>query len=458
MRGAGARKRARNLPLKGEVGREATGWGSAMADPSPTLPLEGTEAPNVSQYPAAGVAPVTPHRGHLPENILFFARALREAGLPVGPRGVLDAIETVEATGFSQRDDFRAALHAVFVTRHEQMVVFDQAFDLFWKKRGLLEKLIAAMSPAVTQDVARKPPDAGASRVADALFKSPRAAKPREELALDTRFTMSASEILQRKDFAQMSAAEIRRAEEAIARLRLPDERVRLRRWRADPHGPRVDPRATFRRSMRAGAAAIDLAYRAPAQRFAPIVALCDISGSMSEYTRVFLHFLHALTDQRRRVSTFLFGTRLTNVTRALRHKDIDEALAECSAGVKDWSGGTRIGASLHAFNRDWSRRVLGGGAIVLLFTDGLEREGLDQLAREIERLGKSCRRLVWVNPLLRYAEFEARASGIRTMLPHVDAFRPIHNLKSMAELVTALGESGSGRENDPRLWLKRAQ
>ena len=351
---------------------------------------------------------------------------------------------------------FAAALHAVFVTKHEHMIVFDQAFDLFWRKRGFMEKLIAAMSPSAANDAAPKKPEAGAARVADALFKSPKDMTPREELEFDTRFTMSAAEVLQTKDFAQMSAAEIRRAEDAIARLRLPDERLRTRRWRADPHGARIDPRATFRRSMRSGGASIDLARRAPAQRYAPIVALCDISGSMSDYTRIFLHFLHALTGERRRVSTFLFGTRLTNVTRALRHKDIDEALSECSLGVKDWSGGTRIGASLHAFNREWSRRALGSGAIVLLFTDGLERDGLDQLAREMERLHKSCRRLIWVNPLLRYSEFQARASGIRTMLRDVDEFRPIHNLRSMTELVAALGDTGANRATDPQVWLKR--
>lgn len=399
---------------------------------------------------------MTTATGRLPENILFFARALRDAGLPVGPRSVLDAIEAVEATGFSQREDFRAALHAVFVTKHEHMIVFDQAFDLFWKRRGYMEKLIAAMSPTAAND-APKAPQAGAARVAEALFKSPKDTKPREELEFDTRFTMSASEFLRTRDFAQMSVAELRRAEQAIAKLRLRDERVRERRWRSDTHGARIDPRGTFQRSMRSGGASIDLAWRAPAERYAPIVAICDISGSMSDYTRVFLHFLHALTDERRRVATFLFGTRLSNVTRALRRKDIDEALAGCSLGVKDWSGGTRIAASLRAFNREWSRRVLGSGAIVLLFTDGLEREGLDQLAREMERLHKSCRRLIWVNPLLRYSEFEARASGIRAMLPHVDEFRPIHNLKSMADLVAAFGAHSVARAKDPRAWLKHA-
>ena len=170
--------------------------------------------------------------------------------------------------------------------------------------------------------------------------------------------------------------------------------------------------------------------YLGPKTKAPPIVALLDISGSMSQYTRVFLHFLHALTDVRKRVSTFLFGTRLTNVTRALKARDPDEALAACSASVADWSGGTRIAASLHAFNKLWGRRVLGEGAIVLLITDGLERDGDETLAFEIDRLHRSCRRLIWLNPLLRFDRFEAKARGIRTMLPHVDEFRAIHNLE----------------------------
>ena len=175
-------------------------------------------------------------------------------------------------------------------------------------------------------------------------------------------------------------------------------------------HGANVA--ATFEKKGQGGAV-IDLAFRSRAERVSPLVVLCDISGSMSDYTRVFLHFLHVLTDQRKHVHTFLFGTRLTNVTRSLRTRDIDEALAQCSAGVADWAGGTRIGATLHEFNRVWSRRVLGQGAMVLLFTDGLEREGVAQLGKEMERLRKSCRRLVWLNPLLRFSRFEPRAAGI---------------------------------------------
>ena len=395
--------------------------------------------------------------GRLAENILYFARALREAGLPVGPGAALDALAAVEAAGIGDRADFYATLHAVLVKKREHSILFDQAFRIFWKRKGFLEKLIAMMSPQADPTRQKKQKaEAGASRIADALFKTPQdETKAAPSLDLDARFTMSEAEILQTRDFAQMSAAEIARARALIARLTMPDDRLRTRRHIAKAHGRRIDPRRTFRRTLRDGGAIIDLAFRAPALRHPPIVALCDISGSMSDYTRIFLHFLHAL-GEKRRVTTFLFGTRLTNVTRALRARDVDEALALCSGQVKDWSGGTRIASSLHRFNREWSRRVLGQGAIVVLFTDGLERDGAENLAREMERLRKSCRRLIWVNPLLRFSAFQAKALGIRTMLPFVDEFRPIHNLASMADLCRALSGAG-GAEVDPKAWLKRS-
>ncbi len=399
--------------------------------------------------------------GRLPENILYFARALREAGLPVGPGSVLEALAAVEAARIGDRADFYTVLHAVFVKTHEHTIIFRQAFDIFWKTRGFVEKLLALMSPISDpkREKAQKA-EAGATRVADALLKKENPGrKEAPSLDLDARFTASGDEVLRAKDFAQMSAAEVARAKALIARLRLPDDAVLTRRYGSDPRGRRIDPRATFRRSLRSGGGTIDLALRAPKIRHPPIVAICDISGSMSDYTRVFLHFLHALTDKRRRVHTLLFGTRLTNVTRALQATDIDEALAKCSIGVQDWSGGTRIAASLHAFNRDWSRRVLGQGAIVLLFTDGLERGdavGASDVARELERLQKSCRRLIWLNPLLRFDQFEAKALGIRAMLPYVDEFRAIHNLSSMAGLCRALSGEGAAAA-DPRAWLRRA-
>ncbi len=391
--------------------------------------------------------------GALAANIVHFARALREAGVPLGPGAVLDALAAVEAAGFGTREDFYATLHAVFVKKHEHSLLFEQAFQIFWTRKGLLEKLIAMLSPQAPGRRKSRQAEAGASRVADALFKSaPEESKVVPSLDLDARCTVSEREILRAKDFAQMSAAAIDEARRLIRALVMPDDARRTRRFAPSLQRVRIDARRSFRRSLQPGGA-IDLQFRRAVERPPAVVALCDISGSMSEYTRLFLHFLHALGETRR-VSTFLFGTRLTNVTRAMRSRDPDEALAQCAALAVDWSGGTRIGHALAWFNRDWSRRVLGQGAVALLFTDGLEREGVERLAAETERLRRSSRRLIWVNPLLRFDGFSARAQGVRAMLPHVDSFRPIHNLASMADLCRALSGGPDGA-TDPKTWLR---
>ena len=393
--------------------------------------------------------------GRLAENIVYFARALRAAGLPVGPGAVLDALAAVQTAGVGTREDSYWTLHAVLVKRHEHSILFDQAFRIFFRKRGYLEQLIASMLPSVLAETQRKTAP-GARRVQEALFSAlGENQREKSEVEIDARLTVSDREVLQKKDFAQMSAAEVAAAKDAIARLRLPLGLVRTRRLAPHRRGHRVDIRRTLRASMKAGGALIDLKYLGAKTREPPVVALLDISGSMSQYTRLFLHFLHAVTDARKRVTTFLFGTRLTNVTRALREKDPDEALAACSASVADWSGGTRIASSLHAFNKRWARRVLAQGAVVLLITDGLERDGDDTLGFEIDRLHRSCRRLIWLNPLLRFEGFEAKARGVMEMLPHVDELRPIHNLEAMSELVKALSAL-PGRDYDPKAWLKK--
>ena len=393
--------------------------------------------------------------GRLAENILYFARALRAAGMPVGPGAVLDALEALNVARVGARDDFYWTLHAVFVKRHEHTILFDQAFKIFFRKRGYIEKLIASMIPQ-TLEPAAKSPAPGAQRIQEALFSGlNERAQDQSEIEVDARLTVSDREVLQKKDFAQMTAAEIAAAKDTIARLTLPLDKVRIRRLTQNRRGHLIDIRRTLRASMKAGGAIIDLKYLGPRLKEPPIVALLDISGSMSEYTRLFLHFLHAVTDARKRVTTFLFGTRLTNVTRAIRQRDPDEALAACSANVADWSGGTRIASSLHVFNKQWARRVLGQGAVVLLITDGLERDADDTLAFEIDRLHRSCKRLIWLNPLLRFHAFEARAKGVQTMLPHVDELRPIHNLDSMKELVRALSGAPAKGYN-PKDLLKQ--
>jgi len=392
--------------------------------------------------------------GRLAENVLYFARALRAAGLPVGPGAVLDALQALSVAHAGDREDFYWTLHAVFVKRHEHTILFDQAFRIFFRKHGFIEKLIASMLPAAPASAAKPPP--GAQRIEEALSGGRKQREETSEVEVDARLTVSDREVLQKKDFAQMTTAEIAEAKQAIARLALPLDLVRTRRLKVSRHGHMIDVRRTLRASMKAGGALIDLKYLGPREKEPPIVALLDISGSMSQYTRLFLHFLHALGEREKRVTSFLFGTRLTNVTRAIRRRDPDEALAACSANVADWSGGTRIAASLREFNKRWSRRVLGQGAVLLLISDGLERDADDTLAFEMDRLHRSCRRLVWLNPLLRFEGFEARAKGVRTMLPHVDELRPIHNLDSMSELVRSLS-GAPDKDHDPKLWLHRA-
>jgi uncharacterized protein with von Willebrand factor type A (vWA) domain len=394
--------------------------------------------------------------GRLAENIVYFARALRAAGIPVGPGAVLDALAAVRTAGVGTREDFYWTLHSVFVNRHEHTILFDQAFRIFFKRRGYLEQLLGMTLPQVPGTEPEKP-KAGSQRVQEAMFSGLNEQLKQEvrELNIDMRLTVSDQELLQKKDFAQMSAAEIASAKTAIKRLVLPLDEVKSRRLVPDRHGHIVDMRRTLRASMKGGGAFIDLKYLGPKTKIPPLVALLDISGSMTDYTRVFLHFLHAVTDARKRVSSFLFGTRLTNVTRSLKAKDPDEALAACSAQVLDWSGGTRIATSLHGFNKLWARRVLTQGAIVLLITDGLERDPDDKLAFEIDRLHRSCRRLIWLNPLLRYEGFEAKAKGVQAMLPHVDEFRPVHNLDSLTDLVRSLSAHGT-RSQEGQAWLRK--
>jgi len=367
---------------------------------------------------------------------------------------VLDALEAVQAAGVGTREDFYWTLHAVFVKRHEHSVLFDQAFRIFFRRRAYLERLMAMMMP---QAPTAAPTKAVSQRVQEALFSglNDKARREQPEIEVDARLTMSDREVLQKKDFAQMSAAEVLTAKAAIAELVLPLDEVRTRRLAPMNRGHVIDMRRTLRASLKAGGKLIDLKYFGRRTRMPPLVALLDISGSMSEYSRLFLHFLHAVTDARKRVSSFMFGTRLTNVTRALKERDHDDALAACSAAVADWSGGTRIASSLHAFNKRWARRVLAQGAIVLLITDGLERDPDKSLSFEMDRLHRSCRRLIWLNPLLRFDAFEPRAKGVRTMLPYVDEFRPIHNLESMTELCRALSVAGT-RTGDPRHWLRQ--
>jgi uncharacterized protein len=377
--------------------------------------------------------------GQLLANLVHFGRTLRAAGMPVGPGQVLRAVEAVQAVGITARADFYWTLHAVFVNRRDQRELFDQAFHVFWRNPQLLEKMMALMLPQLR--VPEQPGPELIRRLAEALHpgrRDPPPASEETEVEIDAAMTFSAQELLRTMDFEQMSLEELAHAKALLARMRLPIREAPTRRFRPDARGARADLRATLRAALRS-TDLIQLRRKRRRTRPPPLVVLCDISGSMSRYSRVFLHFLHAVTNDRDRVSTFLFGTRLTNVTRYLRHKDVDVALDRIAESVEDWSGGTRIGAAIAEFNRRWSRRVLGQGAVVLFISDGLDREGGEGLGAEMDRLHRSCRRLIWLNPLLRWEGFEPKSQGVRAILPHVDEFRPVHSLESLDALVEAL-------------------
>ena len=387
----------------------------------------------------------------LATNVLHFTRILRDSGLPLGTRSTLDALACVEVAGIEKREDLKAALRAVLVSRAEHLLLFDTAFDLFWRDPDIAAKMMAALLPEVSGRGTAKPPPPPPTRLLDAMHGQQSEAAPQptqdpDELEFDATLTFSASEKFQRLDFESMTAVEWAQAKDAIADFALPVKPIRTRRTRSVNRGQNIDLRRTMRESVRTGGEVIHLARKAPQVKPPPLVVLCDISGSMHRYTRMFLHFIHALTNAsiqganaEQHVEVFLFGTRLTHITRQLRHKDVDAALGRVANAAPDWSGGTRIGACLHEFNQRWSRRVLGQGAVVLLLTDGLDRDDIQVLAASAERLGKSCRQLIWLNPLLRYDGFAPRAAGIQALLPHATKFVPAHNLQSIKALAMAL-------------------
>ncbi len=393
-----------------------------------------------------------PKQAQLADNIVHFARVLRRAGLPIGPAKVIDALNAVQAVGVERRDDFSYALAAVLVNRREHQEIFDQAFQVFWRDpyriERMLQELMQLMGGLRQMDSERPKL---AERVARALLPNA-PAPPRKaetlppEIQPDARFTVSMREVLQQKDFASMTPGELEEAKTLLRDLRLPLPTLPSRRLRPRTRGGRVDLRKTIKQMVKQAGGVVQLHRRAPDERHPTLVVLCDISGSMENYTRMLLHFVHAVTNDRDRVHTFLFGTRLTNITRNLRHRDVDVALAAVSNAVADWAGGTRIGASLKEFNQRWGRRLLGQGAVVLLISDGLDSDAGEGLRQEMERLDRSCRQIIWLNPLLRYEKFEAKPAGIRVMLPYVDAFLSVHNLASLTQLGEVLRALGNPR------------
>ncbi len=380
--------------------------------------------------------------GQFVPNLVHFGRVLRASGLPVGTGRILDAVRAVSVAGIADREDFYWVLHAVFVGSPRQRVIFDQAFQVFWRNPRILERSMALLLPKI-----RVPQDDNAQelarRLSESLVSNSAATEnqfeSRPQLEFRASMTYSDRERFQTADFESMSRQEMEQAKRAIAEMRIAFKEIPTRRHRPHISGHMLDMRRTLRRSMHHMGEMPALERKRRTVMPPPVILLCDISGSMSEYSRMMLHFAHVLLMSRNQVSCFVFGTKLTHITRQLHIRDVDFALKCVAQSVKDWHGGTRIGECIKDFNRRWARRLPVHKAVVLLVTDGLDRCESNGLGEAVAMLHRSCASLIWLNPLLRYDQFEPKVSGIRAMLPHVDEFRPVHNLRSLESLARSL-------------------
>ncbi|MFQ5570736.1 MAG: VWA domain-containing protein [Rhodothermales bacterium] len=397
----------------------------------------------------AGKRPATP----LADHIVAFGRVLRRAGLKVGSHQIMDALRAVELVGVRRQDDVYQALFNVFVQRREQVELFEQAFHLFWRAPSQLPDLMAMLLPQTDVPPPERPKQQ--TRAHQALTEAGKkntGIRPRpsneEKTKIEFLATYSADEVLRKKDFADFTVEEVAAARAFIRHMRWPIEPHRVRRHSPREKGRRLHMRGTMRRALHHHGELLDLRYQGPKKKMRPVVVLCDISGSMEPYARMLLHFMHAVTGGLRRVESFVFGTRLTRITRYLRRRDVDDAVGTTAREVNDWAGGTRIGEALKEFNYTWLRRVLRSGGVVLIISDGCDRGDTDLLGREMARLARNCHRLIWLNPLLGYEAYQPLTRGMQAALPHIDDFLPVHNLDSLQQL----GEILAGLPRAPEL------
>jgi uncharacterized protein with von Willebrand factor type A (vWA) domain len=386
--------------------------------------------------------------------IIDFARLLWELGLDVGPGRVIDLARSLPLVDLSQRGDFYTLLKVSLLSKHEQEAIFDSAFAFFWRgvgdgtgrdagpqeeRSGRARRALALpqhRQPRTEQELGRallRP--VGQRHPSSRLSQARQRGRDDDEDQAAGSLAFSAAEALKRKDFEEYTWEELQEARRLMVEARWRLGERSSRRTRPARHGRRLDLRRTFRASLRAGGEPITLARREVRVKPRPLVILCDISGSMSLYSRLLLHFVHTVSNGLEHVQTFVFGTRLTRITRQLARRDVDEAIRDVSKSVQDWSGGTRIGESLRTFNFRWARRVLGRGAVVLIISDGWDRGDTRMLSEEMARLQRSCHRLIWLNPLLGQSDYRPVTAGMRAALPYIDNFLPGNNLASLLAL-----------------------
>jgi uncharacterized protein with von Willebrand factor type A (vWA) domain len=380
-------------------------------------------------------------RGHLLANLLHFGRMLRKLGVGVSSRQIYELGEALSWIDLARKEDFYHATRCFLVHKAEDLEVFNRAFDLFWTQvfQGFVQLATQPMKPqeGESSDELRKGERKTIKERSGATILEPDEVDQVtfEESVISG--TYSPLEVLAQKDFAELSAEELEIAKNIVRKMVWQLDRRRSRRQvRAAKRADYLDLNRSIRQSMNQGGELIQLAWQRRKTKPRPLIVICDVSGSMERYSRMFLHFLYALVQESRQVEVFVFGTSLSRLTPALRHSEVDIALEKVSQVVLDWSGGTRIGASLKQFNFHWSRRVLGRGAVVIIISDGWDRGELELLEREISRLHRSVARLSWFNPLLGARDYQPLVGGIQTILPHVDDFLSLHNLHSFRQLM----------------------
>jgi uncharacterized protein with von Willebrand factor type A (vWA) domain len=361
-------------------------------------------------------------------HVVTFGRVLREAGLEIGPGRVSDALAALDAVDLARQEDVYFALRQTLVARREELELFDRAFSAWFLRAPVLPPVRTRTAADVV------------TRVAETAAERLRAEEADEREDGDPlELGASGQELLRDKDFAELTGDELRVVRELIRRIARTRPQRSSRRRTADPRGDRLDVRRMIRRSLRTGGDPVERPFRARKDVPRKLVVLCDVSGSMDSYARALLLFLHAAVGAGRGVEAFAFGTRLSRLTPDLATRDPDAALERCTEAVVDWGSGTRIGASLREFNEVYGRRALSRGAIVLIVSDGWEREDPELVGREMAKLARAAYAVVWVNPLKGNPQYQPLAGGMRAALPYVDRFLPGHNLRSLEELAAVL-------------------
>jgi len=397
----------------------------------------------------------------LDQNIMLFVRLLRTSGMKLGSADMLDAVDAAETVGVAKKKFLYHALASCLIKRREDKPLFDQAFYMFWQNPKFHERIRDLLLPMIkSSGDEHDDAEAMLRRLSDAVAVPPKvqlSANEDVKIELDAAATSTDRDRLKHKDFEMMSAAEMRLAEQAIASLRPCLPRRPARRSKLSPRGQQVAMRVALQRGVKQFGIVFPQ-FQTIVTKPRPLVILCDISGSMEQYSRIMLHFIHALTRSHPAVSSFLFGTRLTNISRQMQNRDVDEAVQAVSHLVEDWSGGTRISSCLKQFNQEWSRRVMGQGAITLLITDGLDRTTDPGFGTHMARLHKSTSALVWLNPLLRFDGFAPKAHSVKMMIQHVDHFLPIHSLQAMSDLTASLATIQNQRDVRLSEWQDAAR